>query len=506
MTPILSIAVTRIRAFADRIRDWRIRTLVPVIGINLLVFACLYALMVHFGLSNLVTTHKFGAMILLDDVEMTFDGDMLAHRADLIEDEVSRLADTHDLLSLTIYNAIGEPVVNSRRPPQNGELAQARTLLDRPGPRTQWFISDDQSTVTFGRMIENPSQCHACHSPALSRLGVIQLSIDLRKPAAEVASRVRRNFAAAGTIWIGLLALMFWTGGRVIGRPLAQIEKTMSVAAGRSTAPHDLQSLAHRLHGTLEVIDRQRQREAAMAKQMARAEQLAALGELAAGLTHEIKNPLAGVIAALELLQSDSETTNEQRDLYEQMLSELKRVSNTLSSLLRLARPQPPLRTSVDLARVVREVTMLFSARLRRQGVALALDISEPIPTLQLDPGLMIQLLVNLLTNSLQACDRDGTVTVTLGPFPLHDGVMLSVADTGKGIDAANLERIFDPFFTTKDEGTGLGLPICRQIVEQHGGTITIESEPGKGTRVTVLLPATVAKATEEPHGIVAVG
>jgi Signal transduction histidine kinase len=122
---------------------------------------------------------------------------------------------------------------------------------------------------------------------------------------------------------------------------------------------------------------------------------------------------------------------------------------------------------------------------------------------LLLDQGLMIQLLVNLLTNSIQATERGGTIGLLLAPFPRQDGVVLAVSDSGRGIDPEHLTRIFDPFFTTKEEGTGLGLAICSQIVKQHGGTITIESERGKGTRVVVLLAALAAAefGEEEDRG-----
>jgi two-component system sensor histidine kinase AtoS len=164
-------------------------------------------------------------------------------------------------------------------------------------------------------------------------------------------------------------------------------------------------------------------------------------------------------------------------------------VNATVDGLLRLGKPQPPQRAEVDLGRVTREVTSLFGARLRRHGVQLETEVADEIPPLQLDSGLMVQLLMNLLTNAMQATDRGGTIKVLVAPFPRSDGVIVAVSDTGCGIAREHMERIFDPFFTTKEEGTGLGLPICRQIVEQHGGTMQIESEQGKGTRVMLLFP-----------------
>jgi signal transduction histidine kinase len=178
------------------------------------------------------------------------------------------------------------------------------------------------------------------------------------------------------------------------------------------------------------------------------------------------------------------------------MLAELRRVTTTLDSLLRLARPRPPQRSSVDMRRVVREVASLFNARLRRQSVALDVEIDDSVPMLALDPGLMVQLLVNLLTNSMQATDRGGTIRLRL-----RRGVELEVSDTGRGIPPEDLERIFVPFYTTKEEGTGLGLAICRQIVVQHGGAIEVKSEVGRGTAIVIRLPE-----EESGHGALAVG
>jgi signal transduction histidine kinase len=331
---------------------------------------------------------------------------------------------------------------------------------------------------------------------------------------------VQVKFGLVGAAWIALVVLMSWIRMLVIGRPLADIQKTISAAGsgnGGGGGSHDLTALAEGLHSTLwELVQSQRRREEDIARQMVRMEKLAALGEVAAGLTHEIKNPLAGVIAALEIVRDES--SGGDREMIEQMLAELRRVVSTVDSLLRLARPRPPQRADVDMARVVREVTSLFSARLRRQGITLEVEIPEAVPLLLLDSDLMVQLLVNLLTNSMQASDRGGNVKVLLAPFPRHDGVVLAVSDTGRGIDREHIEQVFDPFFTTKEEGTGLGLAICRQIIHQHGGTITIESEPGQGTRVVVLLAAqnaaapltvtaTAAAAGEEPgHAAAAAG
>ncbi len=498
-------------------RDWRVRVLVPVLLINIAAFGGLYWLMYHYALGNLVNTHKFGATMLLDQIELDLRDLQVAHNRALLGDRLAAHSSARNLLGINVYSADGQPIASTGGAPAAHELAQLRVVMLQPNHPTMWVTNGDNPNLFGVRALRNGPTCMQCHGQTAGVLGAIQLGIDMTGPLADARARVRRNFLMAGAAWLSLLALMFWTGGVVIGRPLAAMEKSITSVGLERNAPvkhHDLHALANRVHDSLwGLIRAQRQRDEDITRHMARAEQLAALGQLAAGLTHEIKNPLAGIAAALELLRDENGASELDRDLpagsrsiYDQMLAELRRVSGTVDSLLRLAKPQPPQRSEVDVSRLAREVTSLFAARLRRQGVSLEIDIPENVPSLQLDSGLIVQLLMNLLTNAMQATDRGGKLKVLVAPFPRYDGVVLAVSDSGRGISADDLERIFDPFFTTKEEGTGLGLPICKQIVEQHGGTMQIESEVGTGTRVMVLLPDPRAEEEIAPDVAFAVG
>jgi len=448
-----------VRRVLDLTRDWRIRTIVPVIVINLLAFAGLYALMYHYAVSNLVASHKNAADLLFDDLRLYYEDGSIEHSVTTMAMRLQRHAAVHKLHGFTLFSASGD------------------ALIAVEGER-----SAGGRDVVFEGELDNSPHCQSCHDAAhYPRIAVMQIRFDLTQPIADATARVRQKFALAGVAWVAILVLLIWTGRFVIGRPLARIEKSIQPAIR-----HDLDGLAVA----------HREREETIARKMVRAEQLASLGEVAAGLTHEIKNPIAGVIAALELLRSEVEDGAATAPLLDQMLAELRRVTTTLDSLLRLARPQPPQRSNVDLRRVVREVASLFNARLRRQGVTLDVEIDDDVPMLALDSGLMVQLFVNLLTNSMQATDRGGTIRLQL-----RRGVELEVSDTGRGIPPEDLERIFVPFYTTKEEGTGLGLAICRQIVVQHGGSIEVKSEVGRGTAIVIRLPE-----EESGHGALAVG
>lgn len=496
--------------FAELTRDWRVRTLIPVVVIHVAAFAILYALMYHLAVANLVKTQKHGAEIILNQLESDFYILMPNHSASVMASRVASQAKLHNLVALTVYNRAGRPLIGINPPPTDVLIRQSGKVLAPGGERTDWYRDMSSSLRLYGiRAIENGDACQTCHGPDAAHLGAIQLGIDFSAPLAAATAGIQKKFLLVGIAWIGLVIVMSFLRGVVIGRPLAKIRASISgIGAGAGEEEHgDLEALADRLHGTIwEMLRSRRQREEDIARQMQRAEQLAALGELAAGLTHEIKNPLAGVIAALEMLKSENDGVGPHEEVTDQMLSELRRVTGTVDSLLRLARPQPPQRTAVDVEKLVREVVSLFSARSRKHGVTVSIEAARALPTLKLDSGLIVQLLINLLTNSLQASERGGSVKVQVAPFPRNDGVLVAVSDTGRGIPPAMLERVFDPFFTTKDEGTGLGLAICRQIVEQHGGAINIESETGLGTRVIVLLPDEAAAAREESNVASSVG
>ena len=467
-------------------RDWRIRTLVPVIVVNLAVFSILYFVMYHFAVSNLIKTQRVAGAVLLDEIELDFADMMHDRQGGRLRARMNREAAVHNLAALNVFDSMARPVVSTYGSPPPAITAAVQEMLASRVEQTQWIIAPGDRMLLVGmRPLKNEAACHECHVQELTRLGALQMSIDLTTPVSDAVTRVRNRFALAGIVWTGLLVLMFWAGGVAIGRPLQKIRASL-----RST-DQDLNALASRVDETIwTLIERQRTREEDITRQMARAEQLASLGEVAAGLTHEIKNPLAGVIATLEIMRMDDGTDAE---LLDQMLNELTRVTGTLDALLRFGRPQPPQRRAVDLGRTIRDLSAIFNARYRRQDVALQIHADDDLPLIPLDPAMMAQLIVNLLTNSLQATPRGGSVDVYVSAFPHRDGIALMVADTGSGIAAADLERVFDPFFTTKDDGTGLGLAICRQIVSQHGGTIRVESEVGKGTRVMVLLPLEVS-------------
>jgi signal transduction histidine kinase len=218
-------------------------------------------------------------------------------------------------------------------------------------------------------------------------------------------------------------------------------------------------------------------------------EQLAELGLLAAGIAHEINNPLAVIAYALELLQRDGGLTPFQVEMAERIEAEIDRLKTLTGGLLCFTTGREGRRRLVALNQLIDEVFSLLRFELQRQSITLETEFAE-LPLVDADPNKLKQVVINLVMNAAQAMQGKGKVVLRTCR---HDdsSVELSVADTGPGIPPESQERIFKPFFTTRPagEGTGLGLYLCRNIVQEHGGEILVESVPGAGTTFRVRLP-----------------
>jgi signal transduction histidine kinase len=226
---------------------------------------------------------------------------------------------------------------------------------------------------------------------------------------------------------------------------------------------------------------------------LVQAAKLAAVGEMAAGIAHELNNPLTTVTGFSELVLKDLPEDSAYRKELELIMKEARRATGVVRRLLDFSRQGAHIRTSADLNEVVRDVIALSDHLIRSSDVALSLSLDESLPWVSMDPNQMKQVLLNLIHNALQAMQDGGALEIStcLRERSGRRWVVMSVRDTGAGIDPANQPRIFEPFYTTKGEfgGTGLGLSVTYSIVADHGGTIELNSAPGEGSVFEVWLP-----------------
>jgi two-component system, NtrC family, sensor histidine kinase HydH len=222
-------------------------------------------------------------------------------------------------------------------------------------------------------------------------------------------------------------------------------------------------------------------------ERMKRAERLYAIGQLSAGLAHEIRNPLASLSGTIGILRRNPASTEKRSECLDIMDKECQRLNNLLTSFLDFAKPRPPKLIEIDISSVLDSVMKLVSHTLDQRTLALQKETALQLPVLQCDPELLKQVLVNLLINAIQASSDGGEIL--LQARTRGSELLLQVRDQGSGISAEDLDKIFDPFFTTKEHGTGLGLSVAYQIVEQLGGSLTAERNFDKGMTFTVSLP-----------------
>jgi two-component system, NtrC family, sensor kinase len=377
---------------------------------------------------------------------------------------------------------------------------QRRRIMEnlRDHPPVSAFLAGREGVIEFTN--QEGLQVLAAFAPISSTgWGVV-----VRQPTSEsyaYAQRIRWVMSAA--FLISLLASLA-LGARLaarVSRPLADLAAgAQRIAAGDLTwrlgadGPDELSRLARAfdemassLQLRLQEIERAHARVLATERDLARSERLAAVGQLAAGLAHEINNPLNVMSGFCELLAARTPTDDPRRSAVDEVLRESQRCQRLVRDLLDYARPRETRREPVSLAALVEDAMPLIRSQPLAAGVRVSWSAEPGLPEVHGDPDQLKQLLLNLCLNALQALEGRGTLTVTASRT--GEDAALRVADDGPGMDSERLARVFEPFHTTKEAGLGLGLALCRSISQAHGGSIAVESAPGRGAVFTVRIP-----------------
>ncbi len=241
------------------------------------------------------------------------------------------------------------------------------------------------------------------------------------------------------------------------------------------------QQLAEQLSGVYEKVQ-------ANFEGMKRAERLSALGQLSAGLAHEIRNPLASISGSAAILRRNQDLDAKQAKCIDIITNECQRLNGLLTNFLNFARPRPPRLQVVDLIPLFDNVLALAGHGVRGKTVHFEKHVQPGLPPVECDPEQLEQVLLNLMINAIEA-SPDGD-TIQLSAVSEDQRVVVQVIDRGHGVAPSHIDRLFDPFFTTKEHGTGLGLPVAHQIMGQMGGSLSAQRNSGEGMTFSVALPA----------------
>jgi hypothetical protein len=351
--------------------------------------------------------------------------------------------------------------------------------------------------------IRNDAPCRTCHVTESDVLAIFELCLSMKKTDEKVAKN-RTFLASSAVVTIALVGSAIWLiFAFQVNGPLFRIVQVMRRAEGgdlsarvRLPRRDEIGSLGRSLNSMIEKLDSTQQEvERYHTEQLIRAERLASIGELAASVAHEIKNPLAGISGAVQVLADQFPAEDPRRGITNQILHQSERMDKTIRDLLNYAQPLAGEVSPVDVNEILDRACFIALPNPARTKIRLHRDFAAGLPRTMADGKHLEQAFLNLILNATQAMPGGGELTLrtSLREEPEAAGglrfIEAEIADTGVGIPAGNRVKIFNPFFTTRTQGTGLGLSITRKIVEQGGGTIAVTSEPGQGTRFTVRIP-----------------
>lgn len=393
----------------------------------------------------------------------------LDHKISGLSDEFGELAESFNDMASSLKEMIHSIDENQRR---------YRTLLE--GARDAIFLLEAEGEDA-GSIVSANTAAAVMHQYTVEELLQLKIQdLDTPEAAAESTDRIRRILDGE---WIKEEIDHQRRDGSVF---------PVEVSAGLLEFEGNKYILAF----DRDITER-KQAEAALQ----RAEQLATVGEMAAGLAHEIKNPLAGIKVSIEVLSNELDLEPEDREVCHKIVDEINRIDSLLRSLLNYARPPAPQLALLDVNRTIRAAIKTAELSLKRdtgglrseatKDIRFVRNLSKQLPQVIADSSQLQQVILNLLLNAVHAIEQTGTISITTA-LGGEGSIQIVISDTGKGVNEQDIDKIFQPFFTTKPkgQGTGLGLSICKRLVEQHNGTIRVTRNPKHGLTFIIDLPA----------------
>ncbi len=472
-------------------------TLILVIGVG-----GTYWYIIETQSRQFVETTKDQASVLTHAIVKSIQHDMRGQCSQDVQGIFERIAVVPEIESLRIFDENGKVTKSGDKREVGLTIEDIGLEIFKAGvPSMPYLGGHGYNAFCMVDTIRNEDRCRGCHVTKSDVLAIFELCLSMKKTDEKVAKN--RAFLASSAVAIiaivGLSVSLIFASQ--VNRPISALVSVMRRAeqgdlSARANLPRrdELGILGRSLNSMIERLDdTQREVERYHTEQLIRAERLASIGELAASVAHEIKNPLAGISGAVQVLAEDFPPGDPRREVTAQILRQSERMDKTIRDLLNYAQPLQGESSPVDVNDILDRACFIALPNPARIAVRLRRDYAAGLPRTMADAKHLEQAFVNLILNAIQAMPKGGELTLRTALRPEGaDGlrtVEVEVADTGGGIPPEIREKIFSPFYTTRTQGTGLGLSITRKIVEQGGGTISFTSEPGRGTRFLVRIP-----------------
>ena len=426
-------------------------------------------------------------------------------RSDKVQAILKNISTSQNIQALRILSLEGKILVSSKKEEKGTQVEKSiREKLDQylsGEGTTKIFSNRPPSLIQEFRAIKNSKECFGCHDSDIDIIGILEMNI---------------NYSSVLSIWkssqplgiiVSILALFVLTliilrlFEKIINRPIFNLKNRMEkIQEGdfKSKVPiikdDEIGDLAKSFNIMISKLEEANTRiEELHEKQMEKAEHLASLGEIAAGLAHDIRNPIAGMKGAIEIIYNKTDDSDSNKEVFREVLVQIDKINKVIRDLLRYARPKEmeirvnPVEDCIDNA------IKLAQMQVKKKDIQFHFSKPDKSIFARVDADKIQNVLLNLLLNSIAAIQIKGHVTIEL-TVQNEKNLIISVSDDGSGIPKEKLSHIFQPFFTTKSDGTGLGLSICSKIVTAHSGKIDVKSTEDRGTTFSICLPVLESK------------
>lgn len=390
-----------------------------------------------------------------------------------------------------------DDIIASSVPMESGKKIEDTAAHRGLKPGLSLRSEGGRSLYSINMPIFNEKPCQPCHVGGEEIMSTLNVSIPMDKTFKKVR-RLRKNtvvyYVFTLVVLSAALALMTTY---LVNRPIKEIVEIMREVGGGdfnarfiTSRKDEIGLLGASLNSMLSELCKMRQElESYHIEAMQKVEKMATIGELAAAIAHEIKNPLAGISGAIQVFAEDFKPGDPRREIITEVQNEIERLDKAVRSLVSFARPPEPSFIHTPIEDLVDRTVRLITTQAKKQGIDVNIVSLEESAEVYIDPDQIQQVFLNIMLNAIHSMPAGGSLTVTTLVRPEDGEVELSVSDTGTGISEENLKSVFKPFFTTKHTGTGLGLAISKNIIEKHKGRMVAESKVASGSNFRVILP-----------------
>jgi signal transduction histidine kinase len=451
--------------------------------------------------AQLIDAARESGDLLLNTIESSIYNSMRIGNTEDVQIILEMVGQSHRLLGVRIFHPHGV-VLKSSLPGEVGRPVDVKgyQLFINNRKEGVFNVAGLGEVLKMVKPIYNDEPCHICHGHKSRIIGVLNIDYSLLETRNRMVDATKLYIVSTVAIICFLSVAISLVMLKFVRKPLNRLAENMTKVEQGDLSVRmkpEVKDEVGRLVATFDsMVDRldsaKQELEKLHFQQMERADRLASVGEMAAGIAHEIKNPLTGIAAAITILKDDFPPADPRTEIVNEVLEQIKRLDKTVNDLLFFGKPTQPEPAYTNINHVLEKTLMFASQHRGGKNIEKRLELQEDLPPVYVDPKQIQQVFLNLILNAVQAMPDGGLLTIT-SALVKEDGrdlVRIGINDTGPGIPSPILEKIFTPFFTTKAQGTGLGLAICHQLITRHNGRISVTSKDGKGTLINVELPA----------------